>query len=94
MCRLHVPQVHYDCLYRGLDVVSSRSARLLGGNRTIAEVSGTVAAIHVCAWDFSAYTTDRAQCYPTIIYIYATPCLIHTLALRHPVLAAHDAPSQ
>ncbi|GLC36493.1 hypothetical protein PLESTB_000154200 [Pleodorina starrii] len=29
--------VHYDCLYRGLDVVSSRNARLLGGNRTIAE---------------------------------------------------------
>lgn len=31
-------QVHYDCIYRGLDVVSSRSARLLGGNRTVAEV--------------------------------------------------------
>ncbi|KAL6752643.1 hypothetical protein V8C86DRAFT_2751226 [Haematococcus lacustris] len=29
--------VHYDCIYRGVDVVSSRSARLLGGNRTIAE---------------------------------------------------------
>lgn len=28
---------HFDCLYRGLDVVSTRSARLLGGNRTIAE---------------------------------------------------------
>lgn len=29
--------VHYDCIYRGIDAVSSRSARLLGGNRTIAE---------------------------------------------------------
>lgn len=29
--------VHYDCIFRGIDVVSSRSARLLGGNRTIAE---------------------------------------------------------
>jgi peptidylprolyl isomerase len=29
--------VHYDCMYRGIDVVSSRQARLLGGNRTIAE---------------------------------------------------------
>mmetsp|Transcript_7456 Transcript_7456/g.10103 ORF Transcript_7456/g.10103 Transcript_7456/m.10103 type:complete len:361 (+) Transcript_7456:63-1145(+) len=29
--------VHYDCKYRGLLAVSSREARLLGGNRTIAE---------------------------------------------------------
>ena len=29
--------VHFDCMYRGLDVVSSRNARLLGANRTIAE---------------------------------------------------------
>lgn len=29
--------VHYDCVFRGIDAVSSRSARLLGGNRTIAE---------------------------------------------------------
>ncbi|KAG7672634.1 putative Peptidyl-prolyl cis-trans isomerase FKBP18, chloroplastic [Nannochloris sp. 'desiccata'] len=29
--------VHYDCIFRGIDVVSSRSARLLGGNRTVAE---------------------------------------------------------
>ncbi|KAG2484903.1 hypothetical protein HYH03_016289 [Edaphochlamys debaryana] len=29
--------VHFDCMYRGLDVVSSRSSRLLGGNRTISE---------------------------------------------------------
>lgn len=29
--------VHFDCMYRGIDVVSSRAARLLGGNRTIAE---------------------------------------------------------
>ena len=32
-------QVHFDCLYKGIDVASSRSARLLGGNRTIAEVT-------------------------------------------------------
>jgi len=31
------PQVHFDCLYRGIDAVSSRYARTLGGNRTIAE---------------------------------------------------------
>ena len=29
--------VHFDSLFRGIDVASSRSARLLGGNRTIAE---------------------------------------------------------
>ena len=29
--------VHYDCLWSGLDVVSSRSARLLGENRTLSE---------------------------------------------------------
>lgn len=29
--------VHYDCKYKGLIAVSSREARLLGGNRTIAE---------------------------------------------------------
>lgn len=29
--------MHFDVIYRGLDVVSSRSARLLGANRTIAE---------------------------------------------------------
>jgi hypothetical protein len=37
-------QVHYDCLFRGIDAVSSRSARLLGGNRTIAEVGISVLA--------------------------------------------------
>jgi len=29
--------LHYDCKYRGLLALSSREARLLGGNRTIAE---------------------------------------------------------
>ncbi|KAG1670197.1 hypothetical protein FOA52_014973 [Chlamydomonas sp. UWO 241] len=29
--------VHFDVMFRGLDVVSSRSSRLLGANRTIAE---------------------------------------------------------
>lgn len=32
------PQVHFDCKFRGLSVVSTRSARTLGGNRTVAEV--------------------------------------------------------
>lgn len=32
--------VHFDCIYKGIDVVSSRQARLLGGNRTISEVRG------------------------------------------------------
>jgi len=31
-------QVHFDCRFRGIDAVSSRYARTLGGNRTIAEV--------------------------------------------------------
>ena len=31
-------QVHFDCIYKGINVVSSRQARLLGGNRTISEV--------------------------------------------------------
>eukprot|EP01023_Acetabularia_acetabulum_P019481 TRINITY_DN19935_c0_g1_i1.p3 TRINITY_DN19935_c0_g1~~TRINITY_DN19935_c0_g1_i1.p3 ORF type:complete len:218 (-),score=29.55 TRINITY_DN19935_c0_g1_i1:448-1101(-) len=30
-------QVHFDCKFKGIDAVSSRAARLLGGNRTIAE---------------------------------------------------------
>jgi peptidylprolyl isomerase len=30
--------VHFDCVFRGIDAVSSRYARTLGGNRTIAEV--------------------------------------------------------
>ena len=41
-CKLHIVsvlQVHFDCMYKSLDVVSSRSARLLGANRSIAEVS-------------------------------------------------------
>ncbi len=41
-CKLQlqpVLQVHFDCMYKSLDVVSSRSARLLGANRSIAEVS-------------------------------------------------------
>jgi peptidylprolyl isomerase len=29
--------VHFDCVYRGIDAVSSRYARTLGGNRTVAE---------------------------------------------------------
>lgn len=29
--------VHFDCTYRGIDAVSSRYARTLGGNRTVAE---------------------------------------------------------
>ncbi|BDA41910.1 Peptidyl-prolyl cis-trans isomerase FKBP18, chloroplastic [Coccomyxa sp. Obi] len=29
--------VHFDCIYKGINVVSSRQARLLGGNRTISE---------------------------------------------------------
>ena len=36
-------QVHFDCMYKSLDVVSSRSARLLGANRSIAEVTDSPA---------------------------------------------------
>lgn len=43
-------QVHFDCIYRGVNVVSSRQARLLGGNRTISEVTGLICSRHVfCA---------------------------------------------
>lgn len=33
----NIVTVHFDCMYKSLDVVSSRSARLLGANRSIAE---------------------------------------------------------
>jgi peptidylprolyl isomerase len=42
-------KVHFDCLYKGIDVVSSRSARLLGGNRTIAEPFEFVAGESISA---------------------------------------------
>ncbi|KAH7439067.1 hypothetical protein KP509_04G043700 [Ceratopteris richardii] len=29
--------VHFDCIYRGIDAVSSRESKLLGGNRIIAQ---------------------------------------------------------
>ncbi|XP_028116023.1 peptidyl-prolyl cis-trans isomerase FKBP18, chloroplastic isoform X3 [Camellia sinensis] len=32
-------QVHFDCLYRGVTVVSSRESKLLAGNRSIAQAS-------------------------------------------------------
>jgi hypothetical protein len=32
--------VHFECRYRSLSVVSTRAARTLGGNRTVAEVGG------------------------------------------------------
>ena len=38
-------QVHFDCMYKGIDVVSSRQARLLGGNRTISEVRSLLRTI-------------------------------------------------
>jgi len=36
--------VHFDCIFRKIDAVSTRSARLLGGNRVIAEPFSFVAA--------------------------------------------------
>ncbi|GBF96750.1 peptidyl-prolyl cis-trans isomerase chloroplastic [Raphidocelis subcapitata] len=39
--------VHFDCLYRGIDAVSSRYARTLGGNRTVAEPVDFVAGEYV-----------------------------------------------
>ena len=41
-------QVHFDCMYKGIDVVSSRQARLLGGNRTISEVRSTFRGNQPC----------------------------------------------
>lgn len=43
----HAPQVHFDAMYRGIDAVSSRYARTLGGNRTIAEPLEFVAGSYV-----------------------------------------------
>lgn len=50
--------VHFDCKYRGLSVVSTRTARVLGGNRTVAEVNGmqlamvegSLQAARLCCW--------------------------------------------
>lgn len=40
--------VHFDCLYKSLDVVSTRAARLLAGNRVVAEVRKTFLLSGVC----------------------------------------------
>ncbi|EFJ48977.1 hypothetical protein VOLCADRAFT_120818 [Volvox carteri f. nagariensis] len=53
--------VHYDCLYRGLDVVSSRAARLLGGNRTIAEPYEFIVGEPVYAASLKSYDSDSAN---------------------------------
>ncbi|GIL87656.1 hypothetical protein Vretimale_14667 [Volvox reticuliferus] len=53
--------VHYDCLYRGLDVVSSRSARLLGGNRTIAEPYEFIVGEPVYSASLKPYDSDSAN---------------------------------
>ena len=42
--------MHFDCIYRGIDVVSSRQARLLGGNRTISEVHCTQLNFSQVCW--------------------------------------------
>ncbi len=44
LCRFAF-QVHFDCLYKSLDVVSTRAARLLAGNRVVAEVWVDVSSI-------------------------------------------------
>jgi len=49
--------VHYDCMFRGLDVVSSRSARLLGANRTLAEPLTFTAGKKVSVGDKTAGET-------------------------------------
>ena len=48
--RLHrittsLSQVHFDCIFKTLTVVSSREAKLLGGNRTIAQVHTAISAV-------------------------------------------------
>lgn len=42
-------QVHFDCIYKGINVVSSRQARLLGGNRTISEVMSALNCMEQCS---------------------------------------------
>ncbi len=64
-------QVHYDCIYRGIDVVSSRSARLLGGNRTIAEVNDTHTHTHTHTH------TQRQRC----IHVKKTPYVLKVWSL-------------
>eukprot|EP00775_Hariotina_reticulata_P008511 gene8511-8693_t len=49
--------VHFDCRYRGIDAVSSRYARTLGGNRTIAEPFGFTAGESVAVTYKSAGDT-------------------------------------
>eukprot|EP00250_Pteridium_aquilinum_P003601 c13909_g1_i1 orf=334-1098(-) len=34
--------VHFDCMYRGIDAVSSRESKILGGNRIIAQPYGFI----------------------------------------------------
>jgi peptidylprolyl isomerase len=70
-------QVHFDCRFRGIDAVSSRYARTLGGNRTIAEVRREhllaaaaaaaakehklAAAVIPAAWPSCCYHRDTQQ---------------------------------
>ena len=39
--------MHFECKYRSLTVVSSLSARTLGGNRTVAEVGAALRVAEV-----------------------------------------------
>lgn len=71
MCDLS--QVHFDCKFRGIDVVSSRSARLLGGNRSIAEVGLKSAMIPL----------EHAVMYLEAYTINAFYSLSHSLLVIH-----------
>eukprot|EP00891_Asterochloris_glomerata_P000752 jgi/Astpho2/752/Aster-x0033 len=51
--------VHFDCMYKGIDVVSTRSARLLGGNRAVAEASSH--AVHSQPFEFTAAEKVQEQ---------------------------------
>lgn len=57
-------QVHFDCLYKGLDVASSRAARLLGGNRTVSEVCHYQSRLHhpIQVFQLAGSGSQQAPC--------------------------------
>ena len=72
--------VHFDCMYKGIDVVSTRSARLLGGNRTVAEASGDAAHSQVF-WGWSPclstpgcirHAAEAICCVPVTRHLHAS----------------------
>lgn len=84
-CKLQlefVLQVHFDCMYKSLDVVSSRSARLLGANRSIAEVS----QLDVICLTMPSITQAQVQwsALPMRLNVVVTNIRLYNLSLCQP----------